>query len=118
MADHIDVNRQNWEQRAAIHARDATGGYRLDRFRAGEDCLHAIESAELGDISGKRVLLPQCHIGRDTHCLARRGAAVTGLDFSGCGYGKRRTVIAMAIARELSAFIWAINRELMVHRQA
>ena len=27
--------------------------------------------------------------------------------------GKRRTVIATAIARELSAFIWAINRELM-----
>ncbi|MGY8678398.1 IS110 family transposase [Bradyrhizobium sp. UFLA05-153] len=32
--------------------------------------------------------------------------------------GKRRTVIATAIARELSAFIWAINRELMPHRQA
>ena len=32
--------------------------------------------------------------------------------------GKRRTVIATAIARELSAFIWAINRELMAHRQA
>jgi transposase len=27
--------------------------------------------------------------------------------------GKRRTVIATAIARELSAFIWAINREVM-----
>src|SRR5215813_12594401 len=32
--------------------------------------------------------------------------------------GKRRTVIATAIARELSAFIWAINRELMAYRQA
>ena len=32
--------------------------------------------------------------------------------------GKRRTVVAAAIARELSAFIWAINRELMAHRQA
>jgi transposase len=32
--------------------------------------------------------------------------------------GKRRTVIATAIARELSAFIWAINRELMPHRPA
>jgi hypothetical protein len=27
-------------------------------------------------------------------------------------------IIATAIARELSAFIWAINRELMAHRQA
>src|SRR5262249_54213792 len=25
----------------------------------------------------------QCHIGRDTLCLVRRGAVVTGLDFSG-----------------------------------
>jgi transposase len=31
--------------------------------------------------------------------------------------GKRRTVIATAIARELSAFIWAINREVMAGRQ-
>src|ERR1700738_933036 len=32
--------------------------------------------------------------------------------------GKRRTVVATAVARELSAFIWAINCELMAHRQA
>lgn len=32
--------------------------------------------------------------------------------------GKRRTAIVTAIARELSAFIWAINRELMPPRQA
>jgi transposase len=31
--------------------------------------------------------------------------------------GKRPTVIATAIARELSAFIWAINREVMTARQ-
>jgi len=83
MTDPIEINRQNWNERAAIHARDTSGDYRLDRFRAGEDCLHAIEAAELGDISGKRVLHLQCHIGRDTLCLARRGARVTGLDFSG-----------------------------------
>jgi transposase len=32
--------------------------------------------------------------------------------------GKRPTVVATAIARELSAFIWAINREVMARRQA
>jgi hypothetical protein len=32
--------------------------------------------------------------------------------------GKLRTVIATAVARELSAFIWAINREVMGARQA
>jgi SAM-dependent methyltransferase len=78
---------------AAIHARDTTGDYMLDRFRAGEDALHAIEATELGDISGKRVLLLQCHIGRDTLCLVRRGATVADLDFSSA---------ALNVARRLS----------------
>ena len=77
MVGPIDVNRRNWDERATIHARDTTGDYMLDRFRAGEDALHAIEAAELGDISGKRVLHLQCHIGRDTLCLVRRGAVAT-----------------------------------------
>src|SRR3954447_18107524 len=93
MNDHIQINLQNWEERASIHARDTTGNYMLDQFRAGEDALHAIEAAELGDIAGKRVLHLQCHIGRDTLCLARRGAAVTGLDFSNS---------ALNVARRLS----------------
>jgi hypothetical protein len=29
--------------------------------------------------------------------------------------GKRPTVVATAIARELAAFIWVINREVMAH---
>jgi SAM-dependent methyltransferase len=93
MTDYLDINLRNWEERAVIHARDTTGDYLLDRFRAGEDSLHAIEAAELGDISGKRVLHLQCHIGRDTLCLARRGATVTGLDFSKS---------ALSVARRLS----------------
>src|SRR5712691_13342564 len=93
MVDPIDANRRNWDERASIHARDTTGDYMLDRFRAGEDALHAIEAAELGDISGKSVLHLQCHIGRDTLCLVRRGATATGLDFS---------TAALSVARRLS----------------
>ena len=93
MTDHVEMNRLNWDERAAIHARDTTGDYMLDRFRAGEDALHAIEATELGDISGKRVLHLQCHIGRDTLCLVRRGATATGLDFSSA---------ALRVARRLS----------------
>ena len=94
MPDPIEINRRNWDERAAIHARDTTGDYMLARFRAGEDALHAIEAAELGEIAGKRVLHLQCHIGRDTLCLARRGATVTGLDFS---------PTALDVARALAA---------------
>ncbi len=36
MVDPIDANRRNWDERATIHARDTTGDYMLDRFRAGE----------------------------------------------------------------------------------
>ena len=93
MTDPVDINRRNWDERTAIHARDSNGDYMLDRFRAGEDALNAIEAAELGDIAGKRVLHLQCHIGRDTLCLARRGAVVTGLDFSPA---------ALDVARRLS----------------
>src|SRR3954468_12743270 len=93
MTDSLDTTRRNWNERAAIHARDATGDYILDRFRAGEDALHAIEAAELGDIFGKRVLHLQCHFGLDTLSLVRRGAVVTGLDFSSA---------ALTIARRLS----------------
>jgi SAM-dependent methyltransferase len=82
MDNPIDVNRRMWDERAGIHAQDKTGCYGLDRIRAGEYALHPIEEAEIGDVSGKRVLHLQCHIGSDTVCLAGRGAKVTGLDFS------------------------------------
>jgi len=82
MDDPIEINRRNWDERAILHAREALGEEILARLRAGEDFLLAIEAAELGDVSGKRVLHLQCHIGRDTLCLAQRGAIVTGLDFS------------------------------------
>ncbi len=82
MSDPVKINLRNWDERAIIHTRDTTGDYMLDRFRAGEDSLHEIEAAELGDVAGKHVLHLQCHIGRDTLSLARRGAIVTGLDFS------------------------------------
>src|SRR6516162_2713748 len=90
----IEVNRENWDERATIHARDTTGDYMLDRFRRGEDALYAIEAAELGDITAKRVLHLQCHIGRDTLCLVRHGAVATGPDFSG---------VALEVARRLSS---------------
>jgi hypothetical protein len=52
MEDPIDINRRSWDERATIHERDTLGGRMLARFRAGEDTLHMIEAAELGDVSG------------------------------------------------------------------
>lgn len=76
------ANLSNWNNRAALHIRDATGFYNVEGFLAGEDNLLPIEVSEIGDVRGKRLLHLQCHFGLDTLSLARRGAIVTGLDFS------------------------------------
>lgn len=89
-AAYLDANRRNWDERAAIHARDETGFYRIGRFLAGEDILYGIEAAELPPLQGKRVAHLQCHIGLDTLSLARRGARVVGLDFSPTAIEKAR----------------------------
>ncbi|MGV8841305.1 MAG: class I SAM-dependent methyltransferase [Bauldia sp.] len=79
---YFAANRASWDERVAVHLRDTTGVYPLDAFRKGADTLTPIERAEIGDVSGKRILHMQCHFGIDTLSLARRGADVTGLDFS------------------------------------
>lgn len=96
--DFFAANRANWDERVGIHLRDQKGIYRFDDLRSGKDVLGPIESAELGDITGRRVLHLQCHFGMDTVCLARRGGIVTGLDFS-----TEAIAAARALAGELGA---------------
>jgi len=78
----MEANRLNWDDRTAIHLRNRTGFYPIDRVRAGDDAFGECEDAELGDVAGKRIVHLQCHFGLDTIRLARRGAIATGLDFS------------------------------------
>jgi SAM-dependent methyltransferase len=80
-SDGARLNRAWWDERVPIHL--ASGYYDLDGFFAKPDVLRAVEVAEVGDVSGRRLLHLQCHIGLDTLSWARRGAAVTGVDFSG-----------------------------------
>lgn len=87
------TNQQTWDERASIHMRDKTGFYAIERFKAGEDILMPIESHEIGIVNKKHLLHLQCHIGIETLCFARRGAFVTGLDFS---------EISIAAARKLA----------------
>jgi len=77
-----ETNRRNWDERVPVHRADRTGFYAVEKFRRGGDVLMPIESAEIGDVGGKRLLHLQCHFGLDTLSLARRGAIVTGVDFS------------------------------------
>lgn len=78
MSKFNETNLKNWESRVPLHLRS----YPLEKFKAGWDPLFPIEASEIGDISGLDVLHLQCHIGMDSLGLVRRGANVTGLDFS------------------------------------
>jgi len=81
MTDWLRRNRENWDDRVRVHAR--SDFYDLAGFRDGACTLRGFELDELGDVSGKRLVHLQCHMGRDTLSWALRGAAhVTGLDFS------------------------------------
>jgi len=73
-----------WDERAPAHARAA--GYKVQNFLDDSSYLSDVVTFDLpllGEITGMRGLHLQCHIGTDTLSLARLGATMTGLDFSG-----------------------------------
>jgi SAM-dependent methyltransferase len=79
--DWYALNRANWDERTAVHL--GPDGYDVSSQRAGSGRLDAISEAELGPVTGLRVLHLQCHIGDDSIAIAQRGAAeVVGVDFS------------------------------------
>ena len=84
MTDYLDVNRASWDDRAAAHA--ASPDYAVEQFAADPEFLSEVVRFDLpllGDVRGARGVHLQCHIGTDTISLARLGADMTGLDFSG-----------------------------------
>jgi len=89
-ADWLAVNRANWDARVPIHA--SSRFYDLPGFIAGRSELREFELAEVGDVTGRTLLHLQCHIGLDTLSWARRGAVVTGLDFSAPALETARSV--------------------------
>lgn len=93
--DPLEVNRAWWDGAAAIHGNDLI--YDTEALVAGADSLGREEEtalvASVGSVDGLDVIHVQCHIGFDTISLARRGARVTGLDFS---------PVALAKAEELA----------------
>ena len=78
--DWLHLNRSNWDERVPIHVRSEL--YDVPEFVLGKEPLYRFELRELGDLAGKDVVHLQCHFGMDTLSLARKGARVTGLDFS------------------------------------
>ena len=95
VADYRDVNRANWNDRVPAHV--ASADYAVRRFVEDPRFISDVVRLDLpllGDVAGLRAVHLQCHIGTDTVSLARLGASMTGLDFSGP---------AVAAATELAA---------------
>ncbi len=93
MEDYLAVNRANWDERVAAHV--ASPDYQVDRYLADPAFLSDVvrfDLPRLGDIAGVRGVHLQCHIGTDTISLARLGAAMTGVDFSGPALEQARSL--------------------------
>ncbi len=80
MDKYLKTNRKNWDERVALHA--ASRFYNVAGFLRGKSSLLPLELKEVGPVKDRRLLHLQCHFGLDTLSWARRGASVTGADFS------------------------------------
>ncbi len=90
--DYRRTNLARWNELVALHVQSRF--YDVDGFRAGKCSLRPIETEELGDVAGKSLLHLQCHFGLDTLSWARRGARVTGVDFSDLAIAQARALAA------------------------
>lgn len=93
--DYRDVNRANWDSRAAIHA----ANYGIDTLLADPTALSDVVRFDvplLGDLTGLDVVHLQCHIGTDTLSLHRLGGRVTGLDLSPASLAEARALATKA----------------------
>jgi SAM-dependent methyltransferase len=97
-ADDRETNRAHWDALAAVHGQDAY--YDAEALVGGADSLSDHEDAAVrdavGEVDGRDVMHLQCHIGFDSISLARRGARVTGVDFSPASLAKARALAARA----------------------
>ncbi|MEU5432234.1 class I SAM-dependent methyltransferase [Streptomyces sp. NPDC020719] len=76
----IERNRGLWDNWTGFHV--GSDHYHVKGFLEGGSTLRPFELDELGEVSGRSLIHLQCHFGLDTLSWARRGAHVTGVDFS------------------------------------
>ncbi|MCG3460639.1 class I SAM-dependent methyltransferase [Xenorhabdus bovienii] len=73
-------NIQFWDELAKIHFDKSD--YNIDSYDPQKYKLKSIEISELGNLTGKKVLHLQCHIGLDSFAIEMLGANVTAIDYS------------------------------------
>lgn len=92
-----ESTRASWDQATRNH--NSHKGDQAAFLREGGDVLFPEELELLGSVEGRRLAHLQCNAGQDSLCLAKRGASVVGVDFSGEAIGfARRLSEASGIA--------------------
>ncbi len=76
----LETNRAKWDELVPIHL--ASDYYDVPGFRAGAPAVRPFVAEAVGEVAGLDLVHLQCHIGLEALDWARRGARVTGLDFS------------------------------------
>ena len=115
MNDNLENLNQKWWDAVTPHHL-SSNYYAVDAFLKGADTLMPLELEALGDLRGKRLLHLQCHIGLDSLSWARRGARVTGVDFSGPSVEAARKLAQRAGLEGSADFVQADVLEW--HKQA
>ena len=72
MDEPLRVNRQAWDECAAIHVQ-GNPSYPVEEFKAGKAGLRPNTPDDLGDVRGQLLHL-QCHFGLDSLMWVRQGA--------------------------------------------
>jgi SAM-dependent methyltransferase len=80
LARMMRANQANWDARTPVHL--ASRFYGTDQDLDPDRWFAPFEWDDLGELTGRDVVHLQCHLGTETLAFARRGARVTGLDFS------------------------------------
>ena len=99
------ANRANWDDRAAVHLESRF--YDVEGWLRDQRGPRPREIEALGDVTGLRLVHPQCHFGLDTLAWARAGAVVTGLDFSPVAIAAAAEIAERAGLSERATFVCA-----------
>ncbi len=112
MKDYLNINKKVWNARTDVHFE--SDFYDVPAFLKGKESLNEIELSLLDELSGKSVLHLQCHFGQDSLSLARRGAKVTGVDFSEKAIEKARQMNEQLKldARFIESDIYQLDKKL------
>ena len=82
MTNYYDHNLKHWNEKARLHSSKSSSTYNIESFLHGSSTLLPIEKNFFKNVTNKKILHAQCHIGFDSISLARLGATVTAVDFS------------------------------------